>query len=90
MFRDLIPQLAHKYHVIAPDLPDLREILEHERNALLTPADQPEQAAQAVRRLITDPAFSQALSDNAAVDALGFTWQQRGRRLAQFLSSRTL
>lgn len=73
--------------LIAPDLPDLREILEHERNALLTPADQPEQAAKAVRRLLSDPAFSQALSNNAAVDARGFTWQQRGRRLAQFLSS---
>ena len=75
--------------LIAPDLPDLREILEHERNAVLTPADQPEQAAKAVRRLLTDPAFSQTLSKNAAVDAQGFTWQQRGRRLAQFLSSCT-
>jgi glycosyltransferase involved in cell wall biosynthesis len=73
--------------LIAPDLPDLREILEHERNAVLTPADQPEQAAKAVHRLLTDTAFSQALSKNAAVDAQGFTWQQRGRRLAQFLSS---
>lgn len=75
--------------LIAPDLPDLREVLEHERNAVLTPADQPEQAAKEVCRLLSNPSFSQTLSSNAAVDAQGFTWQQRGRRLAQFLSSQT-
>lgn len=76
--------------LIAPDLPDLREILEHERNAVLTPADQPELTAKAVRRLLSDPSFSQTLSNNAAVDARGFTWQERGRHLAQFLSSSAL
>lgn len=75
--------------LIAPDLPDLREILEHARNAFLTPADQPERAAQAVRRLLSDSAFSEALAHAAAADAQAFTWQERGRRLAHFLSSRT-
>jgi glycosyltransferase involved in cell wall biosynthesis len=73
--------------IIAPDLPDLREILEHERNAVLIRPDQPEQTAKAVRRLLADPAFSRFLSDNAAADAQEFTWQQRGRRLARFFSS---
>jgi glycosyltransferase involved in cell wall biosynthesis len=75
--------------LIAPDLPDIREILQHERNAFLTPADQPEQSAKAIRRLLSDSTFAQALSDAAAVDAQAFTWQQRGYRLAQFLTSRS-
>jgi glycosyltransferase involved in cell wall biosynthesis len=80
--------LAAGRAIVAGDLPDTREILESDRNALLVPPDDPQAAARAIRRLLQDKLVRDRLATAAAEDARGYTWQARAERLGGFLRSR--
>jgi len=71
--------------IVAPDLPDLRELLHHEKNALLVPPDNVEAAAAAIRSAVFDRALGEKLGDAARRDAMQFTWQARAKRFSTFL-----
>jgi glycosyltransferase involved in cell wall biosynthesis len=71
--------------IVASDLPAIREVLEHERNALLVPAGDGAALADALRRLIDDPALAARLARTASADVEAFGWDQRAERLERIL-----
>lgn len=69
--------------IIAPDQPNLREVLAHERTALLFPPDQPEAFAEALLRLAADPALRRRLGAAAReeIQRRDLTWAGNARRV---------
>ncbi|MBC9208274.1 glycosyltransferase family 4 protein [Roseomonas aerophila] len=67
--------------IIAPDQPNLREILEHERTALLFDPRDPDAMWQAVERLASDEALRRRLGQAARAEVLSrdLTWSGNAR-----------
>jgi glycosyltransferase involved in cell wall biosynthesis len=80
--------LAAGRPIVAPDLPDLREVLEHDVNALLVAPGDHEAAASAVARLLDEPLLANRLASAAQRTAAGLTWDARARRVLEFLEQR--
>jgi glycosyltransferase involved in cell wall biosynthesis len=74
--------------IIAPDLPDSREVLEHRKNAWLVPPDDPKEAADGLRRILSDPTLATSLGQHARTDAKSLTWSARGERVLTFIRNR--
>ncbi len=70
--------------IIAPDQPNLREVLDHERTALLFDPARPEAFAESLQRLIADPALRRRLGAAARAEILrrDLTWAGNARRVA--------
>lgn len=77
--------LAAGRPIVAPDLPDLREVLHHDENALLVPPDNVEAAAAAIRLAVSNRLVGEKLGYAARRNAAQFTWQARAERLSLFL-----
>jgi glycosyltransferase involved in cell wall biosynthesis len=73
--------------IVASNLPAIREVLTHERTALLVPPDDPAALARALERLAADGGLAASLGRAAHVLASQYTWTQRGRRLAAALEA---
>jgi glycosyltransferase involved in cell wall biosynthesis len=69
--------------IIAPDQPNIREVLEHERTALLVDPQRPEAVWEAVLRLAGDPALRARLGEAARQEVLqrDLTWAANARRV---------
>ncbi|MDO9710534.1 glycosyltransferase family 4 protein [Paracraurococcus lichenis] len=69
--------------IVAPDQPNLREILEHERTALFFDPARPGALWEAVLRLATDPGLRARLGAAAReeVDRRDLTWEGNARRV---------
>jgi glycosyltransferase involved in cell wall biosynthesis len=70
--------------IVAPDQPNLREVLEHGRTALLFDPDTPGALWRAVRRLAADPELRARLGAAARTEVLrrDLTWAGNARRVA--------
>lgn len=79
--------LAAGRPIVAPDLPDMREVLKHDHNALLVPTGDNDAAARAIARVLGEPALSQRLSAGARDTAAGLTWDARAARILAFLET---
>lgn len=69
--------------VVAPDTPNIREVLQHEKNAILFDAKDPNAFRSAVERLLNDPDLRAALSE-AALETItrgGYTWHNNAQRV---------
>ena len=91
--RTVLPMKTYLYlaagrPIVAPDLPDLREILTDGENAVLVAPDQVEESAQALTRTLSNREESERLGARAQKDAARYTWQSRGRRIAAFIRKR--
>jgi glycosyltransferase involved in cell wall biosynthesis len=69
--------------IVAPDQPNLREVLEHEHTALLFDSTKEEAMWAAVERLATDPALRARLGAAARAEVLrrDLTWAGNARRV---------
>jgi glycosyltransferase involved in cell wall biosynthesis len=69
--------------IVAPDQPNIREILAHERTALLFDAGRPGAMWDAVARLLADPALRARLgaAARAELEARDFTWRGNAGRI---------
>jgi starch synthase len=90
--RTVLPMKTFSYlaaggPIVAPDLPDLREVLHHQENALLVPPDNVEAAVAAIRSAVFDRSLAEKLGSAARRDAAQFTWQARAQRLSGFLQN---
>ncbi len=74
--------------IVASDLPSVRDVLTHERNALLSPPGEVAAFGAAMRRLFSDPRLGERLAQQASEDVRGFTWQARAERIDRFLHAR--
>ena len=70
--------------IVAPDQPNIREILVHERTALLFDPADPAGLWRAVARLIEDPALRATLGAAARseLEQRDYTWRGNARRIA--------
>ena len=67
--------------VVATDLPSVRSIVQHEREALLFEDGNLHALTRTLARLINDPTLAARLSVQARQTAAENTWQQRGARI---------
>jgi glycosyltransferase involved in cell wall biosynthesis len=81
----VLEMMARGVAIVGTDVPALREILEHNRTALLTPPGDPESLAHAMRTLLLARALAGRLTAAARARSEAFSWQQRARRLLAFL-----
>ena len=78
----LFEYMAAGKPILSSDLPVLREVLEHDRNALLLPPDGAGEWERALRRLLADPGLATRLGRAAADDLeRHYTWSARARRV---------
>ena len=66
---------------MASDLPSIREVLEHEVNALLVPPGDAAAMAGAIERLLADPALASRLAHAALERVPEYSWDRRAERL---------
>ena len=74
--------------IVAGNLPDTREVLAHDRNALLVSPDDAPAATEAIQRVLTVPDQAALLAGNAVADSHKLTWESRAVRIAEFLKER--
>ena len=72
--------------IVAPDQPNIREILTHERNALLFDPTSNSSRWSAIQRLIRDSALRRRLGETARADleTQGHTWNGNAARIVSF------
>ena len=63
--------------IVASDLPSLKEILTHEKNALLYKDDSVKELADSIERVLSDQKLSSLIVCNAMKDVQGYTWDKR-------------
>jgi glycosyltransferase involved in cell wall biosynthesis len=73
--------LAAGRPILAGQLPDVAEVLRDGDNARLVTPDAPDEAAQALRTLVSDGELCERLSQGALRSAAELTWDGRARRL---------
>ena len=79
--------MAAERPIVASDLPSLREVLHHERNALLVAPDEPNALAEDVTRLLNDKALANRLATAARLEVESRTWTRRAAAISEFLES---
>jgi starch synthase len=80
--------LAAGRPIIAPSTPDVLEVLEDRRNAILLPPDDLDAAVARIRDLEHDPIERARIGSAAASDAAKYTWEGRAARVIQFVERR--
>ncbi|MCU7906634.1 MAG: glycosyltransferase [Candidatus Thiodiazotropha sp. (ex Epidulcina cf. delphinae)] len=85
----LFEAMAAGRPVIASDIPPLREILQHGRNALLADPTDPLSWEDAVKRLMRDPELACQLAAQARQDADAYSWPNRASGIARAIGLRT-
>lgn len=80
----LFEYMALRKAVVAPDQPNMREVLDHEHNALLFAPGERSSFIEALQRLSQDPELRARLSDNArrTICERPFTWAHNASRIA--------
>ncbi len=79
--------LAAGRPILAPDLPDVREVLDNGRTAVLVPPDDRCAAAQALRRILADAPLRESLSAAALATAPRYSWESRSSLVKAFLEA---
>lgn len=74
--------------ILAGDGPDVREVLEHGRNALLCRPDCVDSLVGGIRALTADPALAERLAAAALADSREYTWERRAHRIAALIGAR--
>jgi glycosyltransferase involved in cell wall biosynthesis len=77
----LFEYMAAGRPIVASDLPAVREVLQHEMNALLVEPGNAAAIAAAIQRLIADAALSARLARAAFDAAEQYSWEKRAERL---------
>ncbi|NQU30182.1 MAG: glycosyltransferase [Anaerolineae bacterium] len=80
--------LASGAALLAPDLDDTAEILEHGRNAFLLKPDAPEENGGKVRLFFENETLMNAIAENALTTAKEYTWHQRAMKIIAFAETR--
>jgi len=83
----LFEYLAMGRPILASDLPAIREVLTHERTALLVPPGDPAALASAMQRLAGDQGLADRLGAAAAALAPEYSWDRRAEKLERAFAS---
>ena len=71
--------------LVASDLPALRDVLEHGRDAWLVAPDDPGALAEGIRVLLDDGGLRRSLGENLGARAGEHTWDARARRILRWM-----
>jgi glycosyltransferase involved in cell wall biosynthesis len=74
--------------IVASDIPPLREILQHNRNALLVNPSDPKSWEEAVKTLMHNPQLAGKLAHQARQDATAYSWPNRAAGIARAIGLR--
>jgi glycosyltransferase involved in cell wall biosynthesis len=93
--RTVLPMKTYLYMaagraIVAPDLPDQREILSDGVNASLVVPDDVPACVMTIRGLIADDDLRRRLGSRAQQDASSYTWEARAGKIATFIRARTV
>lgn len=77
----LFDYMAAGVPIVASDLPSLRDVLQHESNALLVPPGDHLALAGALKRLGSDQSLARRLGERARHDVQQYSWDARAARL---------
>jgi glycosyltransferase involved in cell wall biosynthesis len=80
--------LAAGRPILAPRAADTAELLRHDDNAWLVSPDDPDAAAEGLKRLAGDEALAARLGESAARLAAELSWDGRAAKIAAFLEHR--
>lgn len=81
----LFEYMGAKRAIVASDLPSLREVLQHKRNAYLVEADDPKALAETVQYAVEHEDLSRQMTETAYTDVLTYTWQRRAENILHFI-----
>jgi glycosyltransferase involved in cell wall biosynthesis len=75
--------------IVAPDQPNIREVLQHDRTALLFDPDRPEALWQAICRLADDAALRRRLGRAARqeIRSRDYTWKHNAEIVTDIYTS---
>jgi glycosyltransferase involved in cell wall biosynthesis len=73
--------------LVGSDLPSLRELLTHERDALLVAPDDAGLLAQAIERLVADDGLRRELAQNLHARRGQHTWDARALRILDWMDA---
>jgi glycosyltransferase involved in cell wall biosynthesis len=79
----LLEYMASGRPIVATDIPGLHDLLVHEGNAIVVPADDPERLTEGIRRVLDDPQLAQRLARQARSDVDRFTWKNRAQAILE-------
>jgi glycosyltransferase involved in cell wall biosynthesis len=74
--------------ILAGDTPDIREILENDRNAVLCQPDNVDALVTGISALTSDPSLARRLGQASLADSSDFTWGARAQKIATILVDR--
>jgi len=83
----LFEYMAMGKPVVAGNLPAMRSVLQHGRNALLADPGSPAAFAACIRDILTSPALGRSLGDQARHDASDYAWTRRAERIGDFVGA---
>lgn len=84
----LFEYMSYGKAIIASDLPVLKEIIEHNRNAYLVDPGNIDEWVNAVEHLLNDEEVMQTLKQNAYNDFINnYSWKSRAEKLISFLAN---
>ncbi len=81
----LFPYLAAGRPIIAPNLADIRELIQHGKSGLLVNPDDAAQNAEAIRALFSDERMQEKLAANAAETSRSLTWEARAEKFRNWV-----
>jgi glycosyltransferase involved in cell wall biosynthesis len=84
----LFPYLAAGRSIIAPDQPDMRELLVNGENGLLVPSDDAAGNSVILGHLLENKALQEQLSAKALETSEGLTWESRALKFKNWLAKR--
>jgi glycosyltransferase involved in cell wall biosynthesis len=73
--------------IVATDLPTVREVLEHDRNAWLVPPDDVSALGNGIGEVLLDPELAHRLAEQARRDVEPHDWTARARHLLEFATA---
>jgi glycosyltransferase involved in cell wall biosynthesis len=85
----LFEYMAAGRPIVASDLPAIREVLRDDIDALLVPPGDAAALADAIRRLLDDPALAARLAASALDGVREYGWDRRAARLESLLTEVT-
>jgi len=80
--------LAAGRPIVSADQPHTRDLLRHEKTALMVPPQDGEAGAQAIRRILGDSSLAKRLATNARNEAREYTWEKRAKKILSFYERR--
>ena len=75
----LFEYMAAGVPIVASDLPSIRDILQHDKNAWLVPPGNSDSLGQAILTLLRDPDRATRLAKTAKEEVRHYTWKKRAQ-----------